>query len=72
MFHLFWDLQFFIDFGPFWEGLGRGWGGFGEGLGRVGDGFGQGLGGFGGKVFGDSILKPLAKTRDGRRIARSA
>ena len=47
MFPLFWDLQFFIDVGPFWEGLGKGWGGFAQGLGRVWEGIGEVWGSFG-------------------------
>ena len=48
MLPLFLEFQFFIDFGPFWEGFGKGWGRFGQGLGRVWEGFGEGLG----KVWG--------------------
>ena len=54
-FTLFLKLPFFIDFGAFWEGLGRVGGGFREGLWTVWEVLGESLAGFGerlGKVQG--------------------
>ena len=70
-FALFLKFQFFIDFKAFWEGLERILEGFGKDFGKVWGGFAriwESLGRVGGE-FGE---EPLAKTRDGRRIARSA